>query len=122
MQFAKEDHPGGSHPIHRVAGRDATSIFQPIHPPGTIENGLDPERYLGNVDPLTLPKVAAPKVEEGEKERKIDLAEIIGIPDFDVGAVPLTTPHLPLPTVPGSSSTECHLYMRARDICRKCHG
>ena len=85
-QFAKEDHPGGSHPIHRVAGRDATGIFMPIHPPGTIENGLDPERCLGNVDPLTMPKVVSPVVKgDKEEERKIELSEIIGIPDFDVG-------------------------------------
>ena len=86
VQFAKEDHPGGSHPIHRVAGRDATGVFMPIHPPGTIENGLDPEKCLGNVDPLTMPKVVSPVVKGGkEEERKIELSEIIGIPDFDVG-------------------------------------
>ena len=57
----------------------------PIHPPGTIENGLDPERCLGNVDPLTMPKVVSPVVKgDKEEERKIELSEIIGIPDFDV--------------------------------------
>ena len=56
----------------------------PLHPPGTIENGLDEEAYMGTVDPNTLPKVVS-KVESGEKmEKRIDLAEIIGLPDFDV--------------------------------------
>lgn len=57
----------------------------PIHPPGTIENGLDPEKCLGNVDPLTMPKAVSPAVSgEKKEERKIELSEIIGIPDFDV--------------------------------------
>jgi hypothetical protein len=85
-QFAKEGHPGGSSPIHRAAGHDATSIFKPLHPPGTIENGLDPECYKGNVDPATMPVMSSKKAagEEIEGERKIDLSEIIGLPDFDV--------------------------------------
>jgi L-lactate dehydrogenase (cytochrome) len=94
LQFAKETHPGGSAPIHRAAGKDASAIFNPHHPPGTIENGLDESAYKGMVDPATLPEVAAPKTvskrskkaneEEEEEERKIDLSEIIGLPDFDV--------------------------------------
>lgn len=46
---------------------------------------MDPEKSLGSVDPLTMPKVVAPVIKkEGEGERKIELSEIIGIPDFDV--------------------------------------
>ncbi|CAD6565569.1 MAG: hypothetical protein TREMPRED_001532 [Tremellales sp. Tagirdzhanova-0007] len=85
-EFAKESHPGGAAAIHRAAGRDATGIYMPLHPPGTIENGLDEEAYMGTVDPNTLPKVVS-KVESGEKmEKRIDLAEIIGLPDFDAAA------------------------------------
>jgi hypothetical protein len=49
------------------------------------------------VDPATLPEVAAPKTvskrskktnEEEEEERRIDLSEIIGLPDFDVSILP----------------------------------
>ncbi|KAK8861216.1 hypothetical protein IAR55_002035 [Kwoniella newhampshirensis] len=84
-EFASS-HPGGSAPIHRVAGRDATQIFMPIHPPGTIENGLDPDALRGLVDPATLPQVVS-KATSGEKEeRKIELGEIIGLPDFDAAA------------------------------------
>jgi len=44
------------------------------------------------VDPATLPDILPPaskrsgkkKDEEEEEERKIDLSEIIGLPDFDV--------------------------------------
>lgn len=55
----------------------------PLHPPGTIENGLDEEAYLGVVDSNTLPQVVS-KVASGEKQ--IDLGEIIGLPDFDVSS------------------------------------
>nr|XP_019012460.1 L-lactate dehydrogenase (cytochrome) [Kwoniella pini CBS 10737]OCF51241.1 L-lactate dehydrogenase (cytochrome) [Kwoniella pini CBS 10737] len=86
-----EIHPGGAGHIHRVAGRDASGIFNPIHPPGTIENGLDEEAFIGLVDPMTLPKTIS-KVESGEKkEKKIELAEIIGLPDFDEAARRLLT-------------------------------
>jgi cytochrome b involved in lipid metabolism len=84
-QFAREAHPGGSAPIHRAAGKDASGIFNPLHPPGTIENGLDASAYKGMVDPATLPDVLpAPSKKEEEGERKIELSEIIGLPDFDV--------------------------------------
>ncbi|BEJ02112.1 hypothetical protein CcaverHIS631_0607940 [Cutaneotrichosporon cavernicola] len=39
-------HPGGSTPIHKVAGRDATVIFTPIHSPGIIEDRLDPSALI----------------------------------------------------------------------------
>jgi L-lactate dehydrogenase (cytochrome) len=40
---------------------------------------------LGKVDPATLPEVVTKQItsDEGE-EKKIDLGEIIGLPDFDV--------------------------------------
>jgi ornithine cyclodeaminase/alanine dehydrogenase-like protein (mu-crystallin family) len=39
------------------------------------------------VDPQTLPKVLHKEISgEKEQEREISLAEIIGLPDFDVSA------------------------------------
>nr|ODN85609.1 L-lactate dehydrogenase (cytochrome) [Cryptococcus depauperatus CBS 7841] len=84
LKFA-ENHPGGTAPIYRAAGKDATGIFAPIHPPGTIENGLDPEACIGTVDPATLPEMVDKKKLDGERTR-VDLAEIIGLPDFDAAA------------------------------------
>ncbi|WWC87468.1 uncharacterized protein L201_002357 [Kwoniella dendrophila CBS 6074] len=79
-------HPGGAGHIHRVAGRDATGIFMPIHPPGTIENGLDEEAFMGLIDPMTLPQVVNKPLRGEKEERRIELAEIIGLPDFDEAA------------------------------------
>lgn len=51
------EHPGGSHIILQLAGRDATAEFDPIHPPGTLEENLKPEAKLGTVDPESLKKL-----------------------------------------------------------------
>jgi len=55
-------HPGGSKIILQLAGRDATEDYDPIHPPGTLEENLKPEAKLGTVDPESLTKM--------EKERE----------------------------------------------------
>ena len=69
-----------------MAGKDATIIFKGQHPPGTIENQLDPEAFLGKVDPLTLPAQANAGGDETSGERRPHLSEIIGLPDFEVGS------------------------------------
>lgn len=50
-------HPGGSRIILQLAGRDATAEFDPIHPPGTLEDNLPPTAKLGIVDPESLKKL-----------------------------------------------------------------
>ncbi|KAK4247403.1 cytochrome b5-like protein [Corynascus novoguineensis] len=51
------EHPGGSRIILQLAGRDATAEYDPIHPPGTLEENLKPEAKLGVVDPESLKKL-----------------------------------------------------------------
>lgn len=48
-------HPGGSKPILQLAGTDATEEYDPIHPPGTLEESLPAEAKLGLFDRSTLP-------------------------------------------------------------------
>lgn len=48
------DHPGGSKIILKLAGKDCTEEYDPIHPPGTIEENLKPEAKLGRVNPDSL--------------------------------------------------------------------
>ena len=57
-------HPGGSKIVLQLAGRDATSEYDPIHPPGTLEQNLPPEANLGAIDPTTLPKPNEPSIED----------------------------------------------------------
>ncbi|EGG09427.1 uncharacterized protein MELLADRAFT_47483 [Melampsora larici-populina 98AG31] len=48
------DHPGGQAILLKYAGADATEAYDPIHPPGTIEEYLPKEKHLGKVDPSEL--------------------------------------------------------------------
>ncbi|KAL7628599.1 hypothetical protein AAE478_000114 [Parahypoxylon ruwenzoriense] len=67
-------HPGGSKIILQLAGRDATDEYDPIHPPGTLEENLKPEAKMGRIDPQTLVQTSklAAKDEEEKKERDED--------------------------------------------------
>jgi L-lactate dehydrogenase (cytochrome) len=51
-------HPGGSKIILQLAGKDATEEYDPIHPPGTLEEYLKPEAKLGTINPETVSNVA----------------------------------------------------------------
>ncbi|KAJ6104915.1 hypothetical protein N7486_003604 [Penicillium sp. IBT 16267x] len=53
-------HPGGAKIILKLAGKDATEEYDPIHPTGILEEELKPEQCLGTVDVGTLPKEEAP--------------------------------------------------------------
>ncbi|MCJ1477371.1 hypothetical protein MMC13_006042 [Lambiella insularis] len=57
-------HPGGSKIILQLAGQNATAEYDPVHPPGTLEEHLPPEASLGHVDPDTLPENEAQKEEQ----------------------------------------------------------
>ncbi|TKA82526.1 hypothetical protein B0A55_01219 [Friedmanniomyces simplex] len=48
-------HPGGSKIILQLAGTDATEEYDPIHPPGTLEDSLPASAKLGPFDTTTLP-------------------------------------------------------------------
>jgi L-lactate dehydrogenase (cytochrome) len=64
----------------------------PLHPPGTLESGIDAEKMIGLVDPTTVKEVEAQPEEESKKSDTIPLGQIIGLPDFAVrlrlGGVP----------------------------------
>ncbi len=65
-------HPGGSKVILQLAGQDATEDYDPIHPPGMLEENLKPEAKLGRVDPQTLGQAdesAAAKGGQGKNEK-----------------------------------------------------
>jgi isopentenyl diphosphate isomerase/L-lactate dehydrogenase-like FMN-dependent dehydrogenase len=49
-------HPGGSNIILQLAGTDATPEYDPIHPPGTLEDSLPASACLGTIDAATLPQ------------------------------------------------------------------
>ncbi|KAK6432037.1 hypothetical protein LTR95_011798 [Oleoguttula sp. CCFEE 5521] len=55
-------HPGGTKIILQLAGSDATSEYDPVHPEGTLESSLPPEALLGKIDLATMPKAEAVEV------------------------------------------------------------
>lgn len=63
------DHPGGSNIILQLAGTDATEEYDPVHPPGTLEENLPPEAKLGPIELSTLPKEERAPAEDGQKAR-----------------------------------------------------
>lgn len=87
-----------------MAGKDATSLFKALHPPGTLEEyAIDPTslidgsaddsedvgkpRFVGLVDRDTI--VALP-MDEGQKTaegERVPLGQIIGLPDFEVSCM-----------------------------------
>ncbi|KAK1815176.1 hypothetical protein LTR12_010435 [Friedmanniomyces endolithicus] len=48
-------HPGGGKVILQLAGSDATEEYDPIHPPGTLQDSLPSSANLGPFDMTTLP-------------------------------------------------------------------
>ncbi|KAK3055052.1 hypothetical protein LTR09_004212 [Extremus antarcticus] len=64
------NHPGGSKIILQLAGTEATEEYDPIHPPGTLEDSLPPEAKLGPIDPSTLPKEEKSPAQDGGKTKK----------------------------------------------------
>jgi hypothetical protein len=56
----------------------------PLHPPGTLESGINADKMIGLVDPTTVTEVEAQPEAEVKKSDKIPLGQIIGLPDFAV--------------------------------------
>ncbi|KAF8456059.1 FMN-dependent dehydrogenase-domain-containing protein [Kalaharituber pfeilii] len=50
-----DSHPGGAKVILKLAGKDATEEYDPIHPAGLLEETLSKSQILGPVDPATIP-------------------------------------------------------------------
>ena len=71
------DHPGGSKIILQLAGTDATEEYDPIHPPGTLEDSLPAEAKLGPFDGNTLPKEEKAPAQDAKRERKEEVEEEI---------------------------------------------
>lgn len=79
------EHPGGQKVILQLAGTDATEEYDPIHPPGILEESLKPEQQLGTINPDTLPSIAQPAAKTGEAEQNgpVDLESILNIDEIE---------------------------------------
>lgn len=82
------EHPGGSKIILQLAGSDATEEYDPIHPPGTLEESLPESAKLGTIDASTLPAVEKTPVENGEQaeEEIMSIEECLNLDDIETVA------------------------------------
>ena len=80
-------HPGGAKVILQLAGSDATEEYDPVHPPGTLEQTLKPEAKLGTIDPETLPKEEKSPAENYEEDTGPPaLEELLNLDDIEAAA------------------------------------
>ncbi|EXJ90162.1 hypothetical protein A1O3_03231 [Capronia epimyces CBS 606.96] len=81
-----EEHPGGSSIILRYGGKDATEEYLPVHPPGTIEKELPPDKHLGELDPQSVGGVAVTKSKPEAATTSIPLDLCLCLDDFEKAA------------------------------------
>ncbi|WEW61796.1 FMN-dependent alpha-hydroxy acid dehydrogenase family protein [Emydomyces testavorans] len=79
------DHPGGASIILKLAGKDATEEYDPIHPTGTLEENLQPEACLGVVDPKTLHQLVPVKASKPKEKpgRPRPLSSLLNLDDIE---------------------------------------
>lgn len=96
------EHPGGSKIILKYAGHDATSAYEPIHPPDALEKNLPSSKHLGPLNASAAQSVANDqqsrkktkdelRVEQALLQRP-PLARILNLADMEVQSpvLPLT--------------------------------
>ena len=82
-----DEHPGGAAIILRYGGKDATAEYDPVHPPGTIEDNLPADKYLGPVDLATVPSAQTPRVvHDLSKTEATPLSLCLSLDDIETGA------------------------------------
>ncbi|KAI0361778.1 hypothetical protein OH77DRAFT_1418045 [Trametes cingulata] len=71
------DHPGGAKIILKYAGKDATSAYEPIHPPDALDKNLPPEKHLGVLDSASANAVkeAAQNRPKTKDELRVEAAQ-----------------------------------------------
>jgi L-lactate dehydrogenase (cytochrome) len=82
-----DNHPGGSQILLQYGGKDATAMYEPIHPPGTVERSLPQEKHLGSVDPATVSSPAKPQVTRDlDQTARIPLSHCVSLDDVEKAA------------------------------------
>lgn len=82
------EHPGGSKIILKLAGTDATEEYDPIHPPGTLEDSLPESAKLGTIDESTLPQPTSESenASSSPEEEIMTLEECLNMDDIEMVA------------------------------------
>lgn len=83
------EHPGGAKIILSLAGKDATEEYDPVHPPGTLEENLKPEAKLGQVSPESLAKAKSAvsgETDSGDKDAPVPLEQLLNLDEVEAEA------------------------------------
>jgi hypothetical protein len=72
------------------------ALFNPLHPPGTIENNLPPDCFKGYVDPAVTAKANAARDAERERIERArgalpPVESILGLDEFQVCTSPYSS-------------------------------
>ncbi|KZP15029.1 hypothetical protein FIBSPDRAFT_867647 [Athelia psychrophila] len=74
---SNKEHPGGANVILQYAGKDATAVYDPIHPPDSLVKNLPKEKHLGELT-FAAAKTAAQNKENRVKtkdEQRVETAQ-----------------------------------------------
>lgn len=80
------EHPGGAKIILALAGQDATEEYDPVHPPGTLEENLKPEQKLGSVSPESLAKAkgsAGGEEDKKDSDAPVPLEQLLNLDEIE---------------------------------------
>lgn len=67
----------------KLAGQDATEEYDPIHPPGILEEELKPEACLGTIDASTLPQEQASSEPQEEIEGPPPMENLLNLDEVE---------------------------------------
>lgn len=89
-----QQHPGGSSIILKYAGKDATAVYAPIHPPDAIDKALGQEKHMGELY-TTAAMAGAGEAEKTKDQLRVEraqrekppLSRILNLKDMEVGAI-----------------------------------
>ncbi|KAL1707108.1 FMN-dependent dehydrogenase-domain-containing protein [Schizophyllum commune] len=70
-----QEHPGGPDIILKYAGRDATQVYEPIHPRDALDKNLPPSKHLGPVDAQSADALKDAKASRKQTKDEIRSAE-----------------------------------------------
>jgi isopentenyl diphosphate isomerase/L-lactate dehydrogenase-like FMN-dependent dehydrogenase len=77
-------HPGGSKTILQLAGQDATEAYDPVHPPGTLEENLKPSAKLGRIDKATFLKQKAESTDQSQSnDGPVNLENLLNLDEIE---------------------------------------